>query len=340
MVAVATDLADYIGGTPGRFVPHEMRGELVEAEHVARYRWATRFAAGRRALDAGCGMAYGAAMLAEAGATAVTGIDLAEAVVEAARATAPAGVDLMTGDVRELPFEDGAFDLVVCFEVIEHIAEQDRAFAEFRRVLAPGGLLLASSPNRDVYVPGNPHHVHELTPAELQEGLERHFGAVRLVRQHDFVVSAVLSDAALRAADGAELPVSAVHKVAGREPGEETYTLALAGDALPSDDADVLVLAAPVEVRQWVEHYASQQRELERLVRLLDDAERRLTEHMALHARLAELETERERTTTEVEELWQRLQQAEAARRRVEEARSWKLTKPLRTAANRARRMR
>lgn len=347
---MATDLADYIEGTPGRFVPHEMRGELVEAEHLARYRWATRFASGRRVLDAGCGMAYGAAMLAEAGAAAVTGVDLAEAVLEAARATVPAGVELLAGDVRELPFEDGVFDLVVCFEVVEHIAEQGRAFAEFRRVLAPGGVLLASSPNRDVYVPGNPHHVHELTPAELQETLERHFGAVRLVRQHDFVTSAVLSDAALRAADGAELAAAAVHKVAGCKPGRETYTLAVAGDELPAGDEDTLVLAAPVEVRQWLERFQAQQGELERLAGLLDDAERRLAERAELHALLAALEAESSelprlrdelaRTASELAEALQRLERAEAARRRVESSRSWKLTEPLRTAADRARRAR
>ena len=122
---MTTDLADHVDGTPGRFVPQEMKGELVEAEHLTRYWWSAALAPGRRVLDAGCGMAYGSLLLADAGAAEVTGVDLAEDVILAARADAGDRVRLQPGDVRSLPFEDGAFDLVVCFEVIEHVEAQD-----------------------------------------------------------------------------------------------------------------------------------------------------------------------------------------------------------------------
>src|SRR4051794_5836632 len=151
-------LADFVEGTPGRFVPEEMRGELVEAEHLVRYWWAASVAEGRRVLDAGCGMGYGSELMAASGAASVDALDLAEPVVAAAQA-ATGSVRFRVGDVCELPFEDGVFDLVVCFEVIEHIEDQPRALDEMHRVLAPGGLIAVSSPNRGVYVPGNPHHV-------------------------------------------------------------------------------------------------------------------------------------------------------------------------------------
>src|SRR3954447_13222510 len=133
---MAIDLADLIDGTPGRFVPQEMRGELVEAEHLTRYWYAASLASGRRVLDAGCGLGYGTRILAQAGAAEATGVDLAEAVVEAARADAPEAT-FEVADIRSLPFADGSFDLVVCFEVIEHVDEHARVLSELRRVLAP-----------------------------------------------------------------------------------------------------------------------------------------------------------------------------------------------------------
>jgi SAM-dependent methyltransferase len=300
-------------------------------------------------------MAYGATMLSEAGAKSVVGLDLAQVVLDAARSSVPVGVELVAGDVRELPFADDAFDLIVCFEVIEHILEQEQALAEFRRVLCPDGVLIVSSPNRDVNVPGNPHHARELTPPELEAILLRHFASTTLVRQHDFVMSTILDDETLRCADGRALPDAEVFKVAGREPGEETYTLALAGDQPAfADGAALGVITAPIQVREWVERFHYQQQELERAATALDDAERRLAEREQLLERLAEAETklaelaplqrslalataERRDATIRLVDAEREVQVAVAARRRVEEARSWKLTAPLRRGGALAR---
>src|SRR5688572_15904922 len=117
---------------PERFVPAAMRGQLVEAEHLVRYWWATQLAAGRRVLDAGCGAAYGTRMLADAGAQRVTGIDRAASVLESVRSECPDNVELVVGDLLELPFAEGSFDLVVCFEVIEHLEEPEAALKELQ----------------------------------------------------------------------------------------------------------------------------------------------------------------------------------------------------------------
>ncbi len=60
----------------------------------------------------------------------------------------PRGLDRggVCGSVLDLPFRDGSFDVVTAFDVIEHCAPEQRAMAELRRVLAPGGRLLASVP--------------------------------------------------------------------------------------------------------------------------------------------------------------------------------------------------
>src|SRR5690348_1299089 len=71
-----------------RFEPGRFRDELVEAEHLVRYLWAAGVAAGREALDAGCGTGYGCALLAERGGAArCLGVDISEDAVADARAT-------------------------------------------------------------------------------------------------------------------------------------------------------------------------------------------------------------------------------------------------------------
>src|SRR5919108_296845 len=73
LTRVETDLAGTVDGVAERLVPAEVHGQIVEAEHLARYHWAAALADGRRVLDAGCGTAYGSAILANAGTEEVVG---------------------------------------------------------------------------------------------------------------------------------------------------------------------------------------------------------------------------------------------------------------------------
>lgn len=92
--------------------------------------------------DLGCGPGHVAAWLAGRGMTAV-GIDLSPAMVAVARRDYP-HVQFRVGDFLELPAADGEFGAAVAFYSIIHLqaAELPRAFAEIRRVLRPGGLVL------------------------------------------------------------------------------------------------------------------------------------------------------------------------------------------------------
>ena len=101
---------------------------------------------GKTALDVGCGAGLLAEPLARLGAT-VTGIDASPEVIAAARDHAAAmefDIDYRAADVLAL---EGRFDLITCMEVIEHVADPAVFIAALARRLAPGGLLILSTPN-------------------------------------------------------------------------------------------------------------------------------------------------------------------------------------------------
>lgn len=131
--------------------------------------------AGRDVLEAGCGEGYGADLIADVAHT-VIGLDYDEATVAHVRARYPR-VDMRHGNLAALPLQDGSVDVVVNFQVIEHLWDQPQFVGECLRVLRPSGVLLMSTPNRVTFSPGrdtpiNPFHTRELNAAELTELLE------------------------------------------------------------------------------------------------------------------------------------------------------------------------
>jgi SAM-dependent methyltransferase len=126
--------------------------------------------ADRDVLEAGCGEGYGADLIADV-ARRVIGLDYDESAVVHVRARYPR-VEMLHGNLAELPLPDAAVDVVVNFQVIEHLWDQGQFVAECFRVLRPGGALLISTPNRITFSAGrdtpiNPFHTRELNAAEL-----------------------------------------------------------------------------------------------------------------------------------------------------------------------------
>lgn len=106
--------------------------------------------AGLRALDIGCGAGLVTEPLARMGAQ-TTGLDAAAENVAAAKIHAAAtglAIAYRSGAVEDLAAEGAQFDLVTCLEVVEHVADRAVFFASLAALLAPGGLLIVSTPNR------------------------------------------------------------------------------------------------------------------------------------------------------------------------------------------------
>ena len=100
---------------------------------------------GLRVLDAACGPGVYAERLLEAGAE-VDGFDASEARVTAARQRLDGRVRLVTASLDDtLPYENGAFDRIVCALAIHYAEDRARTLDEFARVLRPGGRAVLST---------------------------------------------------------------------------------------------------------------------------------------------------------------------------------------------------
>lgn len=148
----------------------------IRADHRGRYRWAAGFVRNRDwVLDAACGVGYGSRLIAQAThCTRVVGIDNAEPAIRFAKQHySHPRVNYVLGSVYELPMEAETYDVIVSLETIEHV-DDTAALKEFARVLRPGGVLLASTPNEDVlpYNAGYTHHRRHYRPREFADLVE------------------------------------------------------------------------------------------------------------------------------------------------------------------------
>jgi ubiquinone/menaquinone biosynthesis C-methylase UbiE len=275
--------------TGERLLPDRQRGELVHAQHLARYLFAARFGTGRRVLDAACGEGYGTALLGAAGATSVIGVDIDEPTVNHASEAYPAH-SFERGDVAQLPFPDDSFDMIVSFETLEHVRDAPAALAEFRRVLAGDGLLIASTPNAERYMVDNEFHEREFTQQEFEQLLTPHFDEVRMFHQQDWLTSAVLGKEQLGQDDPSHALRVHVAKVAGAEPTDQLFSVAVCG---PWSEAveETAVMTGIFEAQktvEWVdralaaEHrYAESRKELAAWTKRAREAERQAAEDRA-----------------------------------------------------------
>lgn len=257
--------------TGERYLPGR-GGVQIALEHQHRYRFAAAMLGGRSVLDAATGEGYGAHLLAAAGAE-VTGVEIDPATVEHARRSYPE-IDVRLGDVTALPFPDARFDAVVSFETIEHVAAPELAIAEFLRVLAPGGLLVLSTPNApgapDAAVGVNPFHRAELD----EQGLRRLLAPFEV----ELVVPQRILGMSVLGAPDADLELT---QLGDGRAGEPRFLIAVARRPGPGGDGGRAALPRPSgllepggdlvsEYGRWLEQGRAEARAIERAKDELD----------------------------------------------------------------------
>ncbi len=253
--------------TGERFIPGQGSVQLAY-EHLHRYFFALRWAAGKRVLDVASGSGYGAALLANA-ARQVWAIDIdGPTVAHARRAFGSANLCFINADGGCLPFPTGAMDLIVAFEVIEHVLDQGGMIGELARVLKPGGLALISTPDKATYSDArqyvNPFHLREFYREDFLELLHSKFASVRLLQQQVRAGSLIT---------GGQSSAAAGEILVGPMPGEEPhvtspmYFLACCGsgdsDSWPAESA--YLDSADSLVREWNRSLMDAGSEIERL---------------------------------------------------------------------------
>lgn len=286
--------------TGERLIP-EQQGD-VAIEHLHRYAIAREFARGKTVLDLASGEGYGAHLMSSVAAQ-VFGIELCpEAVAHAQSRYHGDNLEFLAGSCTALPIADDSIDLVVSFETIEHIRDQEDMLDEIRRVLKPDGSLLLSTPDRDVYTAelhrDNPFHVRELNLGELQCLLGQRFRWQRLFRQRLVRGSLVLDESN--------------DESAGRRPGFLTmngdFSMTSAAPGL-ADAVYLIALASNAPIDSPAASYFESRTVADDLLKELAMTRAGLTEahqrRHALRSELAAAESTIESLSAEAEQLHQ-----------------------------------
>jgi 2-polyprenyl-3-methyl-5-hydroxy-6-metoxy-1,4-benzoquinol methylase len=157
--------------------------QLIFLLHEKTYRLAADLVRDKHVLDFGCGDGYGTHILAQWSKN-TTGVDVDGPAVALARDKYPypglSYEQIKAGSRLTLPFKSESFDVVVSFQVIEHVDSVKDYLGEIHRVIRKGGRFICSTPNAQSRLlpfqnPWNKHHVREFTPLQLTRSVEPYF---------------------------------------------------------------------------------------------------------------------------------------------------------------------
>ena len=144
----------------------ENRTDIALQEHIVRYMLAKDYITNKDVLDIACGTGYGTYYLSKY-CNRIVGLDISEEAVRSAKKKYKnKNLLFFKKDAISTGFDDKSFDVVVSFETIEHIENQDAFLREIKRVLKEDGILIMSCPNIEFSKKNNLHnkfHFREYT---------------------------------------------------------------------------------------------------------------------------------------------------------------------------------
>jgi SAM-dependent methyltransferase len=332
--------------TGERYVPG-VGGPVLALEHEHRYELAARYADGLCVLDVGCGEGYGSRRLAE-NAREIVGVDVDEATIAGAAARYRVeNLRFEVADAASLPFGDATFDLCVALECIEHVEDPRAMLDEVVRVLRPGGVFIASTPNRDIAWDAdpqvNPFHKRVYSLDEFLRLLKAHLEVGVVLGQ---VVSAASFAWTLSGFSGLLEQFGRASAAAAPK-----YFVAIAAVdwslAAPRNldsiypDADQRVVSerdefwsAARDAAAQLEQRAGEVERLQRIVRALErqqlEAERELASLGDMSAQIGEMTAQISELTAGLEEASRRFEKSDRLLSLALGSRSWRITRPLR----------
>jgi len=183
--------------TGERYVPDAKNNEphlqqKMFQEHINRYQFAKQFIKGKRVLDLGCGVGYGSDFLAVNGAEEVVGIDISEEAINYAVSHYKRNnLSFQVDDCAKLKLDDNSFDIVVCFELIEHLKNYEDLLRQTVRILKHDGILLISTPRKTERLHSE-FHIHEFEVEEFSRLLRNYYKDIRLYFQNNCFASLII----------------------------------------------------------------------------------------------------------------------------------------------------
>lgn len=170
----------------------------VMLEHLHRYALATEICKNKKVLDIACGEGYGSNLISKLAAE-VTGIDIDETTINnASKKYFDKKIRFIKGSILDIPAENGYFDLITCFETLEHVFNHEKTIRELKRVLHPDGILLISTPDKLSYSEktGNRNifHEKELYKTEFMSLLKAYFKEVKFLGQSSCAMSMIINE--------------------------------------------------------------------------------------------------------------------------------------------------
>jgi GT2 family glycosyltransferase/ubiquinone/menaquinone biosynthesis C-methylase UbiE len=157
----------------------------VMLDHLFRYMFSLDYVVDKIVLDVACGTGYGSDMLASK-AKYVYGFDISRPSIDYCKVHySRPNLKYSMNDMRDIPFADSKFDVITCFEAIEHISESDgmKFLNETVRVLDDNGILIVSTPLDDNYANDNMYHMADYNKKEFSELLGKYFEEVKMYFQ-------------------------------------------------------------------------------------------------------------------------------------------------------------
>jgi 2-polyprenyl-3-methyl-5-hydroxy-6-metoxy-1,4-benzoquinol methylase len=162
------------------FIEPSICGAHIHYEHLHRYAFVAQYVKGKKVLDLASGEGYGTYILSKT-ADYVVGVEIDhQAVTHASNTYIKENIEFKEGSILNIPITgEKIFDVIVCFEAIEHLEDHATLFTEIKRLLKENGILIISTPNKKLYTDdagyNNPFHVKELYYSEFLTILNKNF---------------------------------------------------------------------------------------------------------------------------------------------------------------------